>query len=336
MKSSIIADELNGCLVINEITGLQYFSLKNFFKDKSRKGTHFCRKIVFCFYLVAYLTFIFIALPSAPFVNASLTSQNVILVLFRVIRSFSKLVGYLAFLIQSYVSTENVKKFFLNTQLIAEWSHQDFYIEMNFAKVRRDAWYRFFAINLYWALPYCGIIYVNSRSLGETVYMAVFAIFYVGFSLAIATKNIFFIMLINFQLRHLEKLLQSIFQPQYDLIVGKVYDLTIGDNKSEDGNMKQLLVVWKIYNKINENADLINNSMDASMIFILINAVMAFLTSGYELVISFVSSQNANALGNAFVCYDILLKKYFYCRLMVHAKFIGFDSFDGVWQLPPN
>lgn len=308
MKSSNIADELNGCLVIYEITGLQYFSLKNIFKDKSRKRT-FCRKIVFCFYLVTYLTFLFIALPSAPFVNSSMTSQNVILVLFRIIRSLSKLVGYLTFLIQSYVSTENVKKFFLNTQLIAEWSHQNFHIEIIFSKFRRDAWYRFFAVNLYWALPYCGIIYVNSRSLGETVYMAVFAIFYVGISLAIATKNIFFILLLNFQLRHLEKLLQSVFQPEYDLIVGKVYDLTIEDNKSEDGDMKQLLIVWKIFNKISENADLINKSMDASVIFVLINAVMALLTSGYELVTSFVSSRTENALGKSSVRYEILLKK---------------------------
>lgn len=299
MKSSNIADELNGCLFINEIAGLQYFSLKSIFKEKSKHQTTVYQKACFIFYLSLLFAACYFAFEKTAKQNNSLSSQNVLSVLYKLVNGYCFLIGYFTGLIQSYKSTPNMIKFFMNTQSITEWSYRDFNFTMNFAKVGKAAWYRLLGINLLWVVPYSCLIYVSASSLEETAAFAMFGIFFVGFAVINAAKYVFYVLLIDFQLKNVQKLLQSTFKPQSVSTVGKVYHLTIKDNFGEkvDKKMNKLLVIWKMYNKIIENASLVNKSMGLTMMFVLMNAIMGFIYSGYELIIGTIGGHQQGVVG---------------------------------------
>lgn len=133
----------------------------------------------------------------------------------------------------------------------------------------------------------------------ETAAFAMFGIFFVCFAVINVAKYVFYVLLIDFQLKNVQKLLQSAFKPQSVPDVGKVYHLTIKDNFGEkvDKKMKKLLVIWKMYNKIIENASLVNKSMGLTMMFVLMNAILGFIYSGYELIIGTIGGHQQGVVG---------------------------------------
>lgn len=294
MNSKNIADELNSCLIINEIVGLQYFSLKSIFKEKMKRQRQILRKAYFCFNFAIFFAASHVAFGKTGQAKVSLTSQNVLSVLYKLVNGYCFLIGYLASLIQSYTSTANMKKFFLNTQSISEWSLQNFTTKMNFATVRNAAWKRFLVVNLTWIVPYSGLSYVSSNSVEETAGMIIFGYFFIGLAVANVVKYIFYVLLINFELKHLEKLLQSVFNPKPGLTNGKIYHLKVADNFEDSFSfrMSKLIMVWRIYNKIIENTRLVNKSMGLTMMFVLINSIMALIYSGYELIIGTIGGES--------------------------------------------
>lgn len=292
MKSNNIADELNGCLVINEVIGIQYFSLKRSLKENFQEKTTVVQKFGFLVYLVAFLVLGVVVVKKTA-LEEKISSQNVLSRIYQMVNSYSFFVFIITSLIQSYATTNHLKKFFKNTKDLADWSSTEFDKNMNFAVFRKTFVKWFLSINLLYLTALGGLVCKITSSVSESVPMFIFGIFS-SFVLLNVFKFFFYVCFINFQLEHVEKLLQSTFQPQRGQKIGKIFILKVKEKFEIPANcvMHQLLVVWKMYNKIRDNASLVNKSTGLTMMFALVNSIMTFIYSGYELTIGAISGHS--------------------------------------------
>lgn len=84
-----------------------------------------------------------------------------------------------------------------------------------------------------------------------------------GFSFLIFIKFTFDVCFVNYQLRFLQKILNLTFEEKQ----AKDRVGSIADEKSNQ-MMKNLLVVWKVYNKIKQNGSLVNKSCGLTMLLL--------------------------------------------------------------------
>lgn len=293
MNSNNIANELNGCLLIYEIIGIQYFSLKTTFEENFKEKTPIFRKVCFCIYLVAFsVAAAFAVIKTSS--EEQMSSRNVLSKIYQLVNSYCFFVFIFTSLIQSYSTTNTLKKFFKNFKDFADWSRKEFKIPMNFVSLRKTYWTSFLAITLPCSFAFGILVHSTTNSLKEAAFIFLLGTFLSGLVILNMSKFFFYICCINFQLEHLEKLLRSVFQPQTVQKIGKIYILKMRDKleSTEDDVMSRLLVVWKIYNKIRENASHVNKSTGLTVMFLLINTIMTFIYSGYELTIGAVGGHS--------------------------------------------
>lgn len=99
---------------------------------------------------------------------------------------------------------------------------------------------------------------------------------FIGYTVMIFIKFIFYVCLVNYQLRFLHKILQLSFKKK-SASSKKVKAV------QSDLVMKKLLVVRKVYNKISENGVIVNKTIGFTMMLLLLETVMIITYVGYEI-----------------------------------------------------
>ena len=279
-------NELNSSLFILEMTGLQYFSLKLLVKDNSKDKITKYRLVYMVFLFFFVLTFV-IAFVMADniFVIESLTAKNVVMFAIQNSVNFGLILVVCTSFIQSYTSTEHIKKFYLNTKEISRLCLQEFKVSIDFKKIKFSIWKRLtlmmtFFLSLHIIVGFFHIKYLNE------VYVLFVGMIPLLFFLMIVFKLTFYVELINRHLEFLEKLVSdiSMYQPikiidniNFHLVTVK----TVKPVKQPEDPLRKFQITRKVYNLIYENGVLINDSNGLTLLILLACTVVSLTTCGY-------------------------------------------------------
>lgn len=294
MKAIKMEEDLNSCLILFELTGLQCFSLKSLTQDNAENRPSISRT-VFMLVLFVFVNalVIFYVHHDHSIIEGDLTSKNVIIYVIKQ----SMNVGLVALLsvsfLQSYTSTQSIKKIYLNSKEIARLCLK-FKLNIDFKKIKKDAWKRIWAM-LGFILVMHGSVMLAHLNCPNNILQLILGIFPMLFLLMIVFKFVFYVNIVNHQLQLLEKLFKDAMQYEPVKVIESNIDVYLTQVKSstpiDDKTLNKLRVVWKIYNVIYDNGALINQSIGLTVLSLLMGLVIALTVSGYEIFVTVVGGR---------------------------------------------
>lgn len=287
MKLIRIEDELNGSLFFFELMGLQYFSLKSLTQDSLKNKITVYRFVYMVFLLIFVLSFVvaFVVADNFTFIE-SLTAKNVIMFAIKNSMNVGLVLVVCTSLIQSYVSTEYIKKIYLNTDEIARLAFCEFKVFIDFKKIKKSVWKRL-AIMAVFFITLQGVIGFTNMKYLNNFYTMLIGIIPLFFFLVIVFKLVFYIDFINLHLEFLEKLIEDvpILQPIKIIDNINLHLLSVKSVKPvkpPEDPMRKFRITRKIYNIIYENSILINDSNGLTVLMLLTSLVIALTATGYQ------------------------------------------------------
>lgn len=296
MKQSKGIEELNGCLRIFEIFGMQFFSLNSVFQRKSAKHWSIWRIIHFGVFCAIGLGCACSVIHSS-FNLEKVTTKNVLSIFFLHLVNHGYVLAVFASLVQSAFFVRETKQFFLNSQEIAEICYKHFNIEMNFRKFRYSSFRKIYFTLVFILLTFLGHLKARGIPIDEIKLAMILALILATSNLMIACKYSFYVSFINFELSHVEKLLRLTFETKPSPYIIKVSSVEFAKNPARE-HLRKLNKMWLIYNKICENESIVNRSNGMAILLTLIVSVMILTYQGFEFCVSLMNgAQFQNTIG---------------------------------------
>lgn len=202
-------------------------------------------------------------------------------------------------LISSFAMTPLLKKFYLNCLMITEMSLRDFNHLVDYKEVRRNAIKYFVFITLYFtATENFFYLYENYFNEPRSFARTCLGIIPLMFLNSTAFKFIFFVKIVNYHLETVNRLVQCIFKPPLTIAENlEVYVKPTNSNKSLMLSEK-IKRIRRIYNVINENAEIINRSMGVTVLTVTSVMVIAITASGYKIFLTAVGKLPTEKVGS--------------------------------------
>lgn len=282
-------EELNSCLVIFELIGLQYFSLKTLVKDSNKKPS-IVRTIfmVVLMVLMTILVVLFVTSEDLETDNQKVTAKNFITFAIQHSMNFGLILVILVSMVQSFMTTSKTKKLFLNVKEIAKLSYDEFNFTVNFKSIKKAALRRSYVLMTFFITVHFSTFFFRADS-PEDVIPMLLGILPILYLLLIVYKFIFYVGMVNKQLNFVGKLLHETFKnpPPIKTIDNKnMHSLYVKPAKNcEEDHFKKLLATRKIFNLVYENGLLVNDSNGFTILIVLLDLVVALTASGYEIFV---------------------------------------------------
>lgn len=309
-------ENLNNCLILFEYTGLQYFSLKSLTTDNAKNRPTFARTVLMLslFVCINTLAICFI-IRDHSIINGELTPKNLIMYLIKHSMNAGFVSTLSVSLIESFVTTRSIKKFYLNSKEIALLC-LSFKLFIDFKKISKNYWKRILLM-LSFILAMHGSVMIAHVNNTSGILQMLFGVVPVLLLMMTVYKFIFYVDVVNSQLRMLEKLFEDSFQYDPIKIIDNVADVNLTQVKPSssifvDNSLNKLRIVWKIYNLIYDNGNLINESIGMTALALLISLVICLTVSGYEMFVTIVGGRGLkNIPGNLFpACLKFVIIKF--------------------------
>lgn len=242
---------LSQSALLLQISGFQYFSIKDLFEDKNEK----CKRLAYNFFFI----FMIIWMPfGILFIAAILSSQEIVqeeneLNVKNVFNSFINLLLQLGFiatiaisLVASFVGTKSMKQFHKNLILYEELVESIECFPVNYGKFRKHILVNF-AVQMVYTIVGSVIKQFYSNGLSSQFkfpYNLVVILLWPSYFVCYMTSLMFVyhVILINIHLEHINRLLCE--TPTY--------------------NVK--IIILELYNIIKENSEILNNHQGISML----------------------------------------------------------------------
>lgn len=309
--------ELNSCLVIFEMTGLQHFSLKSLTKENAKDKISKARTVgavTMLLFLSTFMAF-FVYSDNAAAVK-TVTAKNVLMFVIQNSMNVGLILVVWTSLIQSYLTTRSVKKIFLNVKDFSQHCYYDFNICINFQQIKKSAWKKMSLITLFFSTVHGTSAYFQAKTLTDTVPM-LFAAIPTFFLLVVTFKFVFYVDMVNSQLNYLNEILLNC--NNVSKMVEKLHFNAIPVAPVKDSSsMRKLRAARKMYNIIYESAALINNSNGLSFLVLLMDSVVALMASGYEVFVIIIGDQSVDRIPQTIYvitfCVVILVVSVAYCH----------------------
>lgn len=233
--------------------------------------------------------FLLCAIIYTPTVEERIDSKNVMM--FAV--QHSMIVGIVLVIyvsiIQSYLSTKNIKKFYLNLKEISRIYSKDFRTFVDFDDFRKAACRKIFTVLtfLFAAQTFVGYHYLKPTPISIVSFIISTAPLL--FLLMVALKFILHVEMVNYLLKLLEELIIQIFKAtsRNNLLESDSH----GPSKFNKDTMKKLRAARQTYNLIYESGNLVNKSNGLTILIMLISITITITQKGYEIFVIVVSSQ---------------------------------------------
>lgn len=289
MDSENIGNAFNSCQFLFEILGMQYMSVK---KVTTRNWTEKPSKLrlVFMIGMVAFiisfvLTYI---IQDDATMKEVVNSKNILTFVLQRTLHFLVVVLICTSIIKSYLSTVLIKQLYLNTATLIRDCAGDFQTPFDYQKIRKRAWSKLTTMLLFLFSTH-GALMVLHRNILSNVKLLLLGLIPMLFILACVFHYIFYASFLNHQLDFLMRLLHSVFDPEPQLIVviniiSKNEPLKTLETPANTAT-KKLKTIWKAYNTVYENGQLINRSFGFTILALLVTLVITLTNSGYELVV---------------------------------------------------
>jgi hypothetical protein len=292
--------ELNNSLFIYEIMGLQYFSLKSLnYKNYKHPPTFF--RVVLMFFLIAIILLLMITyvVKDHKVVEGNLTAKNVLMFAVHHLMNFGLILVTCTSIIQSYTSDLQVKMIYINFKEILQISQQEFGSVWDFKKVKVSARKRMICMSVFIILLH-GTVMLMKIGSSEIIFKMLLGLFPVLFFLMISNKFIFYVTLINYQLKLLITLLTQTFQ---SIKIIDNINCHLKPKKFNEDSLNKLRTARKVYNLIQENASLTNESNGLTILIMFVGLVVALTVSGFEIFVIIVGGLPIERLSGKMVLY---------------------------------
>jgi hypothetical protein len=286
-------EELNNALIIFEAIGLQYFSLK----QVTRKNLWMRPSNVRTFYMIILLCLItgvavwFVQGEAVIETNETITAKNILTYALQHSINVGFVLVIIVSLMQSYFTTPKVKKIYLNMKEIAEIAMDQFNIKKDFSLVRKSASKRVKVVIFSFLAIHFTTYFIRSASVTDIVPMLIglLPIFYL---VMIVYKFVFYVAMINGQMRFVLKLLEETFKTP-PIFVKTVESMKINVTnvqlvRKHENSMSKLLGVRRIFNLTYENGSLINESNGLTILIVLVDLVIGVTAAGYQIFVIFI------------------------------------------------
>lgn len=275
--------ELNSCLVIFELIGFQFFSLKalNQTNHKDRPTTLRTIYMMTILVLLAIKMYFFIVMGiDIQKSNVKITAKNVVMLAIQRFMDFGLVLVIFTNLIQSFVSTRSIKMVFLNVKEIVQLAKNEFSFVVNFEKIRFATWKRFYIMLIGVGTFHSITAYLMFHN-NQTIIPMLAAVVPVFFLIMIVYKFVFYVGMINNQLEFLAKLLENIFVRKSS----KIVDNFPKKHVKFDDPIRKLRAARQIYNFIYHNSTLINDSLGLTILVLLAVLVTSLTACGYKIFV---------------------------------------------------
>lgn len=289
MKVTKLEDEFNSCLILFEVLGQQYFSLKSLQESNVQTRPSVFRLIhmIFLVLLIPVLM-IFYILQEHSYLQESLNAKNILMYVIKNSMNVGMVLVACTSLIQSYISTEKTKKIYMNLRENVQSYINDFNQTINFRMIRNAAFKRLSVMVIFFVVVHGGITLLNLHSMDAVIKLTI-GLLPMFFLLTIMNKYIFYVGMVNHQLQYLATLMGDILKADphpvkiiVDIVNNGLKPMPI---KLPEDPMRKLRAARKIYNIIFENGTLINESNGLTILVMLISLVIALTVSGYEVFV---------------------------------------------------
>lgn len=284
VKKRSMEEELNGCLTVFEAMGLQYFSLKSLTWKNLKERPSVCRTIYMILVLcvITLMTVLFI-LKDQALMRDSMSSKNVLMFIVQHSMNVAMIIVLFTSLLQSFFSTRSIKKIYFNMKQIAVICLQEFRIELDFERIKKETWIKYSTMLSFLTIIHVVLALNTGQSIDDVLHLA-FGIVPLLFLNTVVFKFVFYVGIINNQLEFMIKLLDDIFKYRPIRIIDNInYHLTtVKPAKTPEDPMKKLRAVWKIYNIVYDNGLLVNRSFGLTLLAMLGSLVILLTISGYQ------------------------------------------------------
>lgn len=292
-------NELNSCLIIFEVMGLQYFSLKKLGCNdaKSYKKVQRFLYMVFLLVFMNTITTVFIANEHEIIKDEIITAKNIMMFAVQHTMDVGFLLVMCTGIIQSFLTTQSVKKIFLNTKEILQMGMTEFKTSIDLREMKRMAWKRL-AVMVIFILTIHVTLMIVHKERPEAVLQLFYGLPPVFFLGVVVYKFVFYVGMVNSQLEFVGTLLEKVFKKEPMRIIDNIsFHLTsVKFVKPPEDPLKRLRVVWKIYNQIYESGVLVNDSLGLTILIILTSLVVTLTVSGYEIFVILIGGMSMKKL----------------------------------------
>lgn len=292
-----LEDELNGGLVIFELIGLQYFSLKTLTRENMMQRPSVIRTIYMLILLVAFTALIsFFIMMDNEIERENITAKNVLMLAIH----HSMNVGFILItwtsLIQSFNSTQNVKRFFFNLKDILELYKTEFDVTLNYKRIKKTLWKRFAKMISFFLIVHVGTSVWHLRSYYDLFHMLI-AMLPVLFLLMIIYKFMFYVNVVNRHLKFMGSLLEKSFSNQTK--PNEV--IPVKQLSSPEDPIRKLKAARKVYNLLYDNGMLVNESFGLTILIFLMMLVTNLTVSGYQIFVIVVGGLSLDQIPSKYV-----------------------------------
>lgn len=337
MKIPQMEKELNNCLVIFELTGLQYFSLKTLTKENADEKISTLRKVGAFFLLVLLSGFMICFIYSGNSTTIkTVTAKNILMFVIRNSMNVGLLLIVLTSLTQSYSTTRSTKKIFFNIKEMTEICCREFNICVDFKRIKKAAWKKISVILLFFGTVHGMSTFFQAKDFTDALPMLLSAVPTL-FLLVVAFKFVFYVDMINSQLTFLDGIIKNLIcnQPSkfVDSISFRIIPVVPEKQLYSSDTMRKLRVTRKMFNLIYENGIMTNSSNGLSILVLLIDLVISFLASGYEVFVIVIGDQSLDRIPQTVYvivnCVAVLIAiiSYSHATSQIVNKFRSFFSF---------
>lgn len=274
--------ELNPCLIIFELMGMQYFSLKHSNRNNfSNRPTNYRRAHMLIMSLFLSLFVASFILTVDVIEIDKVTPKRILMFAIQSYLKFGLIFVVFIGAIQSYASTKNFKRFFMNLKEIANLSFREFNLDIDFKLLKKESLRRTAIVLICFFSSHSVVCYLTFVAEGKVFDYSEFTIAttLVVFIVMITYKFVFYVCMINYQLMFLNKILGKIFKQEHVAVVNNINFQLLTNTETSTRKILQARIIFK---KIYENSCLINKSIGLTFLILLINTVVALTSAGYE------------------------------------------------------
>lgn len=282
--------EFSSSLLIFEVLGLQYFSLK-LLSCKTLWTRPSIVRTVYMILLLIFMTGIsvwFVTSEAVLETSSTVTAKNVLTFALQHSLNLGLILVVIVSMVQSYFTTPKVKKIYLNFKEITDIALDHFNIKKDFKQVRKGAIKRITVVVSSFVVLHLTSFFFRFGSVNDTIPMLVGAI-PVFYLIMVGYKYVFYVAMVNHQMRCVLRLLEEAFKRP--LIITKnieniKFNLTNTQIvKKYENPMTKLLAVRRTFNLVYENGTLINESNGLTILIVLVDLVIAITASEYEIFV---------------------------------------------------
>lgn len=290
-KNSMMESDLDSCLKVFEVLGLQYFSLKHLTRENVNKGPSFCRVAVMLVLLIFVCTLLIFFIVESESLER-VTAKNVVIFAVKNSLNFGLLAVCSISIIESFVCTKNVKKVFLNLKTLVETSHQKLGVSVNLKSFKKSVWKRMLSTFLVLSVAHVSIAVVYMNNIDDFINIVLVSVPLIFFMIVVVKIN-FYVHLINFELEILNQMVAETFHQQPFKIIENI-NVHLTSVKSCIDPLEDLRVTREVFNLIYESGKLINESIGLTVLTMLTSSVVSLTVSSYELFIVCIGGMSAN------------------------------------------